>query len=334
MSPRPGLAKVCVIVAFHMPVMALARRQIESLCRQQGVVVQGVAVLDGAETIANAELRDLLDAAGFTIVDKPEASGVRAAFAAGLAHAVESFHGPRVYFAFCDQDDVWHDDKLVRSVEHLEQCGATLVYCDAAVTDDAGAVIAPSLHRYETREAPESLLEVVLLNSTSGMTAVFTADTARLAVRLMHDYDGDLLHDHITAAAAASLGRTAFLDVALVDYVQHDRNNLGARVHHAAWKKRALGLGHLALYRQTSAALFAERRRLCLALQREGRLPGPLATMFLAGDLPNIGTLILRYDMALIRLLMKRQFRRAMLCLRMYDIAFATRCRQIAGRKS
>ncbi len=279
------------------------------------------AVLDGSETAECAAVRQLLDGAGFTILSTSSASGARAAFATGLQHAAGEA-GESDFFAYCDQDDVWHPAKLSRLAGFLIETKSELVYCDARVVDEQGQTIAPSLHQFESRDVPHGLLQHLLLNAVSGMTALFTRRTAELAVALMRDCDdNDLLHDHLTALAAASIGETRCLPEALVDYVQHGANSLGAKPHVRAWKKRTLGVGPLSLYRATSKALFAERRSAALALARAGMLPRKLEAMFLTRR-PGFFEFEAAYIGSILALLGQGQFRRAMLCVRMWDAAF------------
>ncbi len=91
--------------------------------------------------------------------------------------------GESDFFAYCDQDDVWHPAKLSRLAGFLIETKSELVYCDARVVDEQGQTIAPSLHQFESRDVPHGLLQHLLLNAVSGMTALFTRRTAELAWR-------------------------------------------------------------------------------------------------------------------------------------------------------
>ena len=322
----PDLPLVTVVAAFHVPAPALVRRQIASIVGQTGVRLNLVGVLDGAETASDAGLTGSLRQEGFDIIVNDEARGVRAAFEAGLRHAISRAAGPG-YFAYSDQDDVWHLDKLAKSVAELRTNAAQMVYCDARVVDAEGHVIATSLHDYEARQEPADLLQHLLLNAVSGMTAVFTEPAARLAAAMMRGNQTVLLHDHITAVAAASLGAVVRLPEPLVDYVQHESNQLGAMPRAPAWRRRGLGVGHLSAYRTTSAAIFNERRLVAAALAREGQLPRPLSTMFLIHR-PSFASFEATYLAAIAALLKQGQRRRAMLCLRLMDAAFSAWIRQ------
>ncbi|WP_373506288.1 glycosyltransferase [Aestuariivirga sp.] len=314
-----GLPRVAVIAAFHEAGRDLVERQVDSLLRQQGVALRLIGVLDGAKTAQDRELTGYLERSGFILIRNDTPLGAGAAFARGLAFAIETSEGEE-WFSYCDQDDVWHAGKLARSLACLQETSAQLVHCDARVIDEEGRVIAPSLHRYERRQEPEDLHQHLLLNAVTGMTSLFTAQTARLAVRLIEANTTSILHDHVTAAAAASLGRVEFLPEPLVDYIQHDRNQVGANAYDPSARRRSFGLRHLRAYRAKSCRMFEERRAVAAALAREGALPQPLATMFVI-QRTGLARLAATYIRAIARLLAHGQRRRAMLCIRMMDAA-------------
>jgi O-antigen biosynthesis protein len=309
---------VHVVMAIHKPDMEHLRAQVASLTGQNGVFLRITAVLDGCDVSETDMIRRSLEGAVSAILVSPVARGPRAAFAQGLKHAVET-SGEDCLFAYCDQDDVWHPDKLARLSAALEQKGAELVYCDARLVDDEGGEIAPSLHAYESREEAKDLLQHLLLNAVSGMTAIFTRKTALLALTLMDEVVAkDLLHDHLTVLAAASLGQTNRLAEPLVDYVQHADNALGAKPYRR--KRRKLGVGPLSLYRAKSRAMFNQRRSAAQALARAGVLPRKLEAMFLTRR-PGGFELASAYVSSIVSLLAQGQYRRAMLCIRMGDAA-------------
>lgn len=316
-EPKPA---VSVIIAFHKPDIGLARRQIDSILGQTGVTISGVAVIDGDETADDPALQDLVAVSGFDVVVNSEPRGVLGAFAAGLERAL-SQAGDMQFFCYADQDDVWHAEKLVKLVACAQRTGATLVHCDAHVVAEDGTIIAASLHRYESRREPTSLLGTLLLNSVTGMTCLFPIVTARLALDLMMEYDGPLLHDHITAIAATAIGSQVYLDDVLVDYIQHRTNQLGAKLHIPLTRRRALGFEHLELYRMTSRRIYDERRGVALLLAQRGLLPLPLQQMFRTGEPVGTLRLIWIYTRFLARLFFEFDFRRWMLGLRMMDAA-------------
>lgn len=322
MAGIDDLPAVRVIIAFFRPDLELARRQVESLLAQQGVKLTGVAVLDGIETERQAGVADLIRKTGFDVVVNETPLGIRGAFAEGLRRALASAV-PGSYFCYADQDDDWYPLKLARLVDSARATGAALVHCDARVVRDDGTVVVPSLHRFESRREPEDLLGMILLNSVTGMTSLFPLATARLAHSLMENYQGSFLHDHLTAIAAASLGTVEFLDDVLVDYVQHRSNTLGAKARRNMFRRRAIGRRPFRLYRNTSGALFHDRRAVAELLDRAGRLPRDLQVLFRTSEFRDaswwqIGWTGMRLSWNLFR---TGDLRRWVLGLRMMDAA-------------
>ena len=293
MNGADDINSVAVVMAIRDPDCQLLQAQLQSLIAQRGVGLTLFAVIDGDGAISPEGLR-LLKAHGARIIASDVHLGIRTAFFAGLAAALAGDAGGARYFAYCDQDDVWHAEKLAVSIAALKETGARLVHCDARVVDEAGREIAASLHRYERREPADTLLDHVLINYVTGMTSVFTRETARTALALSRDLDSETLHDHITAVAAAATGEVRFLDRRLVDYVQHGGNSLGAIARRKNRWRDVLGLKHIRAYRKTSLRLFRERRALVRHLQREGLAPDDLCRMFPADGVPVPARLYLR----------------------------------------
>lgn len=316
MTARTSRPHVNVVMAVFRPDLVLLNRALASIRRQEGVGVTIHAVVDGHE-LGSSDPIDCLRDAGAQVHLSAERLGTRAAFALGLRHALERpCPGGPGLFAFADQDDIWHAEKLARLTRELEARRVSLVHCDARVVSPEGQVIAPSLHRYEAREPAVTLRDHVLLNAVSGMTAVFTEDAARLALRLMDDLQSGILHDHVTAIAAAASAGTMWLDQPLVDYLQHGRNYLGARPVSGArepWSET---------YRAASRAIFADRRAVVMALAREGVYDTGLARMFGIGAGAGTFRLSAANLLAAAHYGARGQRRRSHLCLRLLDGAW------------
>jgi len=220
---------------------------------------------------------------------------------------------------------VWRRDKLVRSIAELDRKGCGLVHSDARVVSAGGALIAISLHRYERRESNESVLDALLLNDVTGMTAVFTPETARRALDLMDGLDATVLHDHVTALAASVSGGAAFLDEPLADYVQHDGNQVGAVGRSRLRWWRIGWLIRIGSYRQNSLKIFLDRRMMVLKLARSGVELGDLGPMFMVGDNTGWFTTLAAYWRAGNRYFWRGQFRHWHAMIRCSDVALYRR---------
>ena len=137
---------------------------------------------------------------------------------------------------FCDQDDVWHPDKVRVMQETLEraedQYGAgtpLLVFTDQTVVDENLREIAPSLMRLQ-RQDPEATdyRNILFQNIVTGCTSAINRSLAVLAGQC-RDTTQIIMHDWWLALVAARFGKLVYLDVATVDYRQHGGNSVGAK---------------------------------------------------------------------------------------------------------
>ena len=319
----PSLPHVNVILALHMPNKRLLKIQLESYRRQVGVTTTLFAILDGEETCSDNELREQLSKAGATLIYESTGVGVRRAFLKGLAEALETTSDPEGLFAFMDQDDRWYEEKLSASASMLFSERAQLIHCDASVINEEGRLIAQSLHVLENRQHGGSLLGCILLNTVSGMSAVFTRAAAKLCLSLEQGLQSKILHDHLISIAASALGRIVFLDRVLLDYVSHGSNTVGP----IPWRKRSLwtrrvSLDALLKYFKTTAEVFEDRQFIVFALKSHGFASDDLCQLFLIGNSPpNILTLFYVYLRAAMLLYSESRTRCAKWIVRFFPLA-------------
>ena len=139
------------------------------------------------------------------------------------------------YMLFCDQDDVWHPDKLRLSMGALQNMEWTfgsetplLVFTDQAAVDRNLNVIHPSMTAYQRR--PVHCLDwrsLMMQNVVNGCTMAFNRTLANMAAQCPDD---SLLpmHDGWIAIIAARFGQIKYIDQATMDYRQHGHNSVGA----------------------------------------------------------------------------------------------------------
>ena len=136
------------------------------------------------------------------------------------------------YIAFSDQDDIWLDDKLFRSMEAMKRLEADfgddmplLVFTDAHVVDSDLHVLDESLFKRTNidprRIRPEQL---ALQNVANGNTMLFNAALREKASPIPSEA---FMHDHWMMLVASVFGRIACVDAQTLLYRQHSRNVLG-----------------------------------------------------------------------------------------------------------
>lgn len=140
------------------------------------------------------------------------------------------------YIQFCDQDDVWHPDKLRLLQEALEEAEAAygtdtplLAFSDQAVVDKDLGLIAPSLMTLQ-QQNPKVLdyRNLLYQNVVSGCTMAVNRPLAKLAAGCT-DTQQVIMHDWWLALTAARFGKMVYVDRATIDYRQHGNNSVGAK---------------------------------------------------------------------------------------------------------
>lgn len=158
------------------------------------------------------------------------------------------------YYAFCDQDDVWDEDKLETAVKMLEKEDNNiplLYFSDVRVTDAELNVISNNMVETMPISYPHSLIK----NIAPGCTYVFN----NAARELMKKYDcekyGIDIHDWTVYKIVACFGKAVFDNEAHMYYRQHGNNLIGAT--NIGAKKHGLGfiltkIGNLLIGKSTN----------------------------------------------------------------------------------
>lgn len=143
--------------------------------------------------------------------------------------------------ALCDQDDVWHPERLATIVDIFEaRPDVLLVHSDARLVDAAGEPLGSLLldtlrvSGWERTSINSGEAHRVLIrrNVVTGATAVVRGSTAHSAMPVPDGW----IHDEWLAAFAAAHGALVLDERALIDYRQHDNNQIGAASLNAAGK--------------------------------------------------------------------------------------------------
>ncbi len=159
-----------------------------------------------------------------------EAPGVTRSFLSALQTCLATSH-EFDYLFFCDQDDVWHPQKLRRFAEVIEASPELdLVYCDVKLIDAQGQLLAA--HYLGPRGAFGRPMDVhhpatLFVNSVSGMSMALSSRFLRRA-RAAWDLPDWFMHDWaMTIIASLTQAPVAFIPESLVAYRQHAGNLVG-----------------------------------------------------------------------------------------------------------
>lgn len=152
------------------------------------------------------------------------------------------------YYMFCDQDDVWLEDKVTRTITaikaleesdvQLKEKKPALVFSDMYVTDEklevTGNSFLATIGRIGTRKG---FSQVVIDNPAAGCTMCFNRALRDIVVKAKDiDINNIPMHDAYVLALADIYGHTAFIDEPLVYYRQTGHNEMGAK-HETGFQK-------------------------------------------------------------------------------------------------
>ncbi len=149
-------------------------------------------------------------------------------------HLLKNFHNAP-YIMFCDQDDVWHKDKIRLTLEKMketegEEKAPALVHTDLRVVDGELNEISPSFCKNSAIDGNRVCLNQLLVqNVVTGCTMMINQPLANIACSNEGGEDEMLMHDWWLAILAAAVGKIAFLDKPTIDYRQHGNNSVGAK---------------------------------------------------------------------------------------------------------
>ena len=136
-----------------------------------------------------------------------------------------------IYF-FCDQDDVWHEAKIEKSLQALgKNVTPACVFTDMWVTDESLNVLSDSFIRYIGRTPDNTAYSQILIdNPAAGTTMCFNRALRDLVVELLPkiDINNIPMHDALVLALADIMGQVIAIDEPLVYYRQTGHNTMGA----------------------------------------------------------------------------------------------------------
>lgn len=132
------------------------------------------------------------------------------------------------YIALCDQDDIWHREKLEKLCQGIGT--ASLAYSDAELIDATGKIIAQSYNAYSGRKGKPDFGSLLFNNTISGCTMLFNKRLLKNAF----PFPEHIPHDYWLALLAADAEGIQYVDEPLIQYRQHDSNAIGAKSSESA----------------------------------------------------------------------------------------------------
>ncbi len=229
-----GRDTVAVCMATHEPDPELFAQQIASL-RAQSDEDWVCLISDdasGPEALA-AMRRELGEDPRFAL----SRSEVRLGFYRNFERALTLVPREARLVALADQDDRWYPDKLAALRAALGD--AQLAFSDQRLVARDGHVLRDSLW-VGRRNRYDDVVSMLVAGGVTGAASLMRREVADLA-RPFPESPGIGFHDQWLALVALSLGRIAYVDRPLYDYVQHRGAVFGdveAGARSAPWAQR------------------------------------------------------------------------------------------------
>ncbi len=220
------MGRVCILLSTYNGEKYLSQ-QLESLYAQTYKDTTIIARDDGSRDKTRAILQEY----GVKVLDDRVNVGVVGSFSKLLTNAIRT--SDCEYFMFCDQDDVWLEDKVEKTLHKMRQMQERhpktplLVHSDLEVVDENLQPICESFWRYEGIDpATNDFSRLLMQNTVTGCTMMMSRDLAKLSSPIP---EGVAVHDWWLALVASKFGRIGFIREPLMRYRQHGKNSVGAQ---------------------------------------------------------------------------------------------------------
>jgi glycosyltransferase involved in cell wall biosynthesis len=126
------------------------------------------------------------------------------------------------YIAFCDQDDIWHHEKIEILLKSVEGYG--LCFSDSELIDEEGRLLGKKLSDLKNVESYTNCLPFLIGNCVPGHACLVNREALMKAL----PFPGFFVYDWWLAFYFSCAGKINFVKTPLVQYRQHQNNSVAA----------------------------------------------------------------------------------------------------------
>ena len=148
-------------------------------------------------------------------------------------HALRESDAP--YFMFCDQDDIWLEDKIKTSVEHITRLEnkfssdkPAFVSSDMKIVDDNLNLLSSSFMNYEKFETNDTSLGHILVENSVPVCTIIGNASLRKWLSRCSSCDGLIMHDWLVNLICKCAGTSSFINEPTSLYRQHLGQEVGS----------------------------------------------------------------------------------------------------------
>jgi glycosyltransferase involved in cell wall biosynthesis len=198
--------------------------QIDSLARQTQVQLQLTIRDDGS---SDGTRRILSAISKYPFGDYSATLGANIGVIASFFELLDNASLDAEYYSFCDQDDVWKQDKLARAVSHLENIPSNIpvMYCSRTELVDESLNHLGYWPPLPRRGA--SFSNAIIENIAVGCTIVFNRAAKELLSTKIPDTSRIIMHDWWIYLCISAFGRIIYDSEPTILYRQHSSNVMG-----------------------------------------------------------------------------------------------------------
>ena len=135
------------------------------------------------------------------------------------------------YYMFSDQDDIWKESKIEKSLKKIEE-GFDLVYSDLEVVDEELNVIYKSYWKlkgiYNKIKKYNNFESLYLNNFVTGCTMISRKELINKFLPLPNT-SKYVLHDYWISLILSQEGKISYIEEPLIKYRQHKNNKVGSK---------------------------------------------------------------------------------------------------------
>lgn len=136
------------------------------------------------------------------------------------------------YFMFSDQDDIWKEEKIEKTLSKIEETGAMLVYSDLEVVDSDLNITFESYWKlkgiYQKIKKYNNFESLYLNNFVTGCTIIARKELVEKSLPLPKT-SKYVLHDYWISLIASQNGKIEYIEESLIKYRQHKNNKIGSK---------------------------------------------------------------------------------------------------------
>lgn len=190
-------------------------QQLESIYNQKGLNDCSISIIcrdDGSKDNTLEILDSWIEKLNITVL-KGENIGARDSFFYLLNNAPEAD-----YYAFCDQDDIWYEDKLSRSIQSLEK-NHDLYFSNIEYIDENGNCLNRKLL---DPNFSFGLKRILMCNPANGCSMVWNKKLQSILLTVPEETF--TMHDEFVCTLAYLFGKVEYDDVPSMGYRLHNLN--------------------------------------------------------------------------------------------------------------